>query len=255
MALDYQKLTEILMERLNVELPPVAMTWVAERPAQVQQTGKESPSFCSFWRWGEQQTFYAAAEQALGCPLGGMVAGFPLPDDRRAEAHELLAEFCEAEGDHSHSHDEAALMQEIEQTARVTKPASGVVTGPLWEFPLAADVVLVWGTIIQAAVLQEAVGPLMWKNNPQGAVFTRPSCSVLPIAMLNSKPAMSLGCAGMRAYTGIPENLFLVALPGDRLEQIAEGLLKIEDPADRMRFYEERLRAGMAQQQQQQQGG
>lgn len=245
---DFQELTNVLLERLHVELPPVAIAWVTERPAQVPQTGKESPSFCTFWRWAEQQVFYAAADQGAGCPLGALVAGFPLPPDRLAEAHELMAEFCEAEGEHPR--DEAELRQEVEQTAKVTKPASGIVAGPLWQFPLSPDVVLVWATIIQAAVLQEAVGPLMWKNNPQGAIFTRPSCSVLPIAMLHSKPAMSLGCAGMRAYTQVPDNLFLLALPADRLDDIAQGLRTIEDPAARMRFYEERLRVGMAQQQQ-----
>lgn len=248
--MDYQKLTEVLMERLKVELPPVALAWVTEPPAGVQQTGKESPSFCTFWRWGEREVFYAAAEQGLGCPLGALVAGFPLPDERRAEAHELMAEFCEAEGEQPQ--DEATLLQEVEQTAKVTKPASGVVVGPLWQFPIQPDVVLLWGTIIQAAVLQEAVGPLMWRNNPQGAVFTRPSCSVLPIAMQHGKPSMSLGCAGMRAYTQVPADLFLLALPAGRLEDIQQGLLKIEDPAARMQFYEEKLRAGMAQQHQQQ---
>lgn len=244
----YDRLTELLQEKLQIELPPVALSWVTERPASVPQTGKESPSFCSFWRWGEQHVFYAAAEQSIGCPLGGLVAGFPLPEERADEAHELMAEFCEAEGDAPM--DDAALRRELEQTPKVASNAAGIVAGPLWEVPLPPDVVLVWGTIIQAAVLQEVSGPLMWKNNPQGAVFTRPSCSVLPIAMLHGKTAMSLGCIGMRAYTQIPNNLYLLAIPGGGLEQLEQDLQKIEDPAGRMAFYEEKLRTGMQRSQQ-----
>lgn len=241
----YDSLTALLLEKLQIEVPPVALAWVMERPASVPQTGKEAPSFCSFWRWGEQEVFYASAEQSLGCPLGGMVAGFPLGAEREREARELMADFCEAEGEAPL--DDVGLRREIEQTARVDRKAAGLVAGPLWEMPIPPDVVLVWGTIIQAAVLQEVSGPLMWKNNPQGAVFTRPSCSVLPIAMLHGKTAMSLGCIGMRTYTKMPAHLYLLAVPAAHLEQLELDLQKIEDPAGRMAFYQEKLSAGTAQ--------
>ena len=39
-----------------------------------------------------------------------------------------------------------------------------------------------WATLPQMGVVQEILGKVMWKNNPQGAAFTRPACGVLPIA-------------------------------------------------------------------------
>lgn len=153
--------------------------------------------------------------------------------------YDMMAEFCEGEA--------VALSDEVAQTARITKPAAGVVYGPLWQFPLQPDLVVVWATIIQAVVLQEVAGAVMWRNNPQGAVFTRPACSVLPIAMPHDKASLSLGCVGVRTYTQIPDGVYLLALPGSRLDQLKEHLKKIENPGERLQFYSERLRAGMAQ--------
>ncbi|MBI4497893.1 MAG: DUF169 domain-containing protein [Chloroflexi bacterium] len=238
----YRELTELLLEKLQILYPPAALSFVPERPAEVPATGKDVPSFCALWRWGETALFYASPEQhVMGCAIGGMVAGFPLPREKAQEVLDLMAEYCEGE--------EAAVPDEVAQTARVTKPAAGVVYGPLWQFPLPPDVVVMWANIIQVAVLQEVTGPVMWRNNPQGAVFTRPACSVLPIAMTHGKPAMSLGCAGMRAYTQVPDDLCLVALPGDRLGQLEEDLRKLADPQARMQFYLDKLQASMAQQQ------
>lgn len=63
----YTELTELLLEKLAIELPPVALAFVPERPAEVPVMGKPSPSFCTFWRWGERSVFYAAADQHLEC--------------------------------------------------------------------------------------------------------------------------------------------------------------------------------------------
>ncbi len=234
----YRELTELLLERIQIVWPPVALTFVLEPPPGVPPMGKESPSFCTFWRWGERSLFYASGQQHLGCPIGAMVAGFPLPEEARQELPALMNEMCEGE--------EAGLDDEIARTPRVAKPAEGIVYGPLWQFPMEPDLVVIWANMVQMAVLQEVGGAILWSGRPQGAVFTRPACSVLAIALAQQKPALSLGCAGMRAYTAVPADLFLVAIPAGALGRLQGALAAREDAPERLQFYLEKLRAGLA---------
>ena len=236
----FSELTELLLDKLMLDLPPVALTFVDQPPPDVLVMGKEPPSFCSLWRWGEGSVFYAAGQQHLGCLVGGMVSGYPLSGSQMEEVQGMLEEMCPAED---------AAPDKLDDIPRIGRPLSGAVYGPLWQFPLQPDLVLMWGNIVQAAVLQEVAGPLMWRGNPQGALFPRPACSVLAIALGHEKPAYSLGCVGMRAYTEIPNELGLLALPGDRLETLEQGLKAIEDPQARMQVYYDRMHAQQAQQQ------
>ncbi|MBI2910676.1 MAG: DUF169 domain-containing protein [Chloroflexi bacterium] len=234
----YQELTELLMERIEIAWPPVALAFVLEPPLGVPPMGKESPSFCTFWRWGERSLFYASARQHLGCPIGALVAGFPLPEEALRELPGLMNEMCEGE--------QTAIDDEIARTPRVAKPATAIVYGPLWRFPLEPDLVLIWANMVQMAVLQEISGAILWRGRPEGAVFTRPACSALAIALERQRPVLSLGCAGMRSYTAVPSDLFPLAFPGAGLPRLEEALGGREDAPQRLQFYLEKLRAGLA---------
>ena len=234
-SMDGVKLTELLADRLDIQLPPVGLAFVQEQPDDVPQLVKEAPSFCTLWRWAEERVFYASAEQHMGCAIGGMVAGFLSPEGRMDELTALLEDMCEAgQGDED----------EISQTARFSHDSVGIVYGPLWTIPIVPDVVLMWATLPQMGVLQEITGSILWRNNPQGAVFTRPACGVLAIADSRAKPAMSLGCLGMRLYTGVPPQLFLIAVPRDKLGELEDGLQSKADIPERLEFYREKLSAG-----------
>lgn len=225
------------MERVQIVWPPVALAFVLEPPPGVPPMGKESPSFCTFWRWGERSLFHASAQQHLGCPIGAMVAGFPLPPEALQELPALMNEMCEGE--------EAGMDEEIARTPRVAKPAQAIVYGPLWQFPMELDLVLIWANMVQMAVLQEIGGAILWRGRPQGAVFTRPACSVLAIALEQQQPALSLGCAGLRAYTGVPNDLFPLAIPASQLPHLEAALAAREDTTERLHYYLEKLRAGL----------
>ena len=238
--MDYYKLTELLQEKLLLQLPPVALAFTDDPPPGVSIMGKESPSFCTFWRWGEQSVFYATADQHLGCLIGGMVSGFPLTADQLGDVQALLDEMCK---------DEGLAVDEVDNIPRVNKRAKGILYGPLWLFPSEPDLVIFWGSMFQAAILQDVTQPLVWRGNPQGAYFGRPACGVLSIAMNTQMNSYSLGCVGMRAYTQIPSELGLIAIPGSRLEQLAESLPKIDDPQAKMQAYHDKVRAAQEAQQ------
>ena len=100
--------------------------------------------------------------------------------------------------------------------------------------PVEPDLALMWAALPQMGVAQEIVGKVMRKNNLRGASFTRPACGTLPIARQFRKPALSLGCVGMRVYTGTPPHLFLVAPPPQCLQRLEEGLESMTDAPERI---------------------
>ncbi|MDP6300272.1 MAG: DUF169 domain-containing protein [SAR202 cluster bacterium] len=236
--MDGHKITELLGEKLQMEFPPVALAFTDECPDGAYILAKEPPSFCALWRWGEDRVFYASAAEHLGCPIGGMVSGFASPDDNPAEMTQALLEMCEV-GDYDPE-------EEIANTARFKHDNRGIVYGPLWQYTLEPLVVFMWMTLPQMGVLQEIVGKIMWRENPQGATFARPACSVLPIAETHGQVAMSPGCAGMRAYTEMSPQYVLTAIPGSKLDDLETGLREKTDADERLRFYQERLASGMA---------
>ena len=233
--MDTLNLTQLLANRLGIEIPPVAMAFVKDRPADVPPLYRDPPSFCSLWRMAELRVLYASAEQHEGCGIGGVVSGFMSDEGQEDELAALLTEMCDAE---------VGTTEEIAETARFVDPGAGVVYGPLWRMPLEPDLVLMWATLPQMGVVQEIVGRIMWRNNPQGAVFTRPACGVLPIAHQHGRTAMSLGCVGMRLYTGIPPSLFLIAMPTAQIELLGSGLESRGDLGERLEHYTGRLGPG-----------
>ena len=233
--MDTLNLAQLLADRLMIEIPPVAMAFVEEKPEDVAPLYREPPSFCSLWRLAELRVFYATAEQHDGCGIGGVVSGFRSAEGREDDLAVLLTELCEVE---------VGTSEEIAQTARFQQSGGGVVYGPLWKMPVEPDLALMWATLPQMGVVQEIVGKIMWRNNPQGAVFTRPACGVLPIAYENQKTALSLGCIGMRLYTEIPSHLFLVAMHPSQLPKLEQGLEARDDLAERLEHYGARLSGG-----------
>jgi uncharacterized protein (DUF169 family) len=63
---------------LELELPPIALTFVDERSAGLETTDAVVPSAGAFWRQAEQGVFYAPAEAHFNCPIGAMVMGVDL---------------------------------------------------------------------------------------------------------------------------------------------------------------------------------
>ena len=233
--MDTLNLVQMLGDKLMIELPPVGLAFVSEQPEDMAATHREPQSFCTLWRWAEERVFYATGEQHLECSLGGLVSGFLTPEGREDELASLLDEMCEGgEG----------TREEIAETTKFQHGAAGAIYGPLWKMPVEPDMALMWATLPQMGVLQEIVGTIMWRNNPQGAVFPRPACAVLPIASKTDKPALSLGCIGMREYTNVPPHMYLIALPGSHLESLEQKMQERDDIPQRLEFYQKRMAGG-----------
>ena len=213
--MSHPELATKLTDLLGLEQPPVAMAMVDGPPEGVTATEHAVPSSCTFWREAEKGVFYASAAQHFNCPVGSHVMGFDLPEEVQAQLGGLVQSMCDAQ---------YLDMAEVANIPAMTKKGTGVVYGPLAEFPVAADVVLMWLTPSQAMVYNEATGNASWTASAPATVSGRPGCTALPLAVKTDEPKMALGCIGMRTFTGIGDDRLLAAVPGDKIEELTAAV-------------------------------
>lgn len=208
------KLAAALTELLLLDPPPVAMSIVENAPEGVAVSERPVPSSCALWREAEKGVFYASAEQHFNCPVGSMVMGFELPESVQTQLGGLVQSMCDAR---------YISMEEAAKIPTVQKKGSGVVYGPLADFPLDPDLVLLWLTPAQAMIYNEAAGNASW-TAAAGTVSGRPGCAALPLALDSEEPRMALGCIGMRTFTGIADDRMLAVLPGSKIADFVSAL-------------------------------
>ena len=225
--MDFVQLSERMESRLALDSPPVAIAFVDRPPDGIEQFDGSVPSSCTFWRRAETGVFYADAEAHRGCPIGAMVMGFPvegsLHDDLMATVTRMVESFYLGP-------------DEPQRLPAVTKPKSGIVYGPLRDFPVEPDLVLLWLTPAQAMLFAEAAGTVSW-TNLDNEVFGRPACAALPIALEASRAALSLGCKGMRTFTEISEDRMLAVLPGGEAIMFCDSLDRTAEANETMLDY------------------
>jgi len=222
----YEDIAHMLQQGLKLDLSPVALALLDAPPAGVPDVQQAGPSACSYWRRAEQGLFYASAADHYNCPIGAVVLGFALPDSVNEDLMGLVTTMFGMN---------YIKPEEIQHIPKFQKQAAGVLYGPLAGFPMPPDSVVVWPTPAQAMLLQEWSGGASWAKDPQGLVFGRPGCGVLPIAAARGAPAMSLGCTGMRTFTEVPDDRCLLVIPGVALGELREGLQKVLDANQQMR--------------------
>lgn len=213
---------------LSLRHPPVALAFTSRQPEGIPQATKAVPSACTFWRLAEQGTFYAAAAQHFNCPVGSMVMGFELPAEVGEQLGGLVQSMCDAK---------YLTMDEAAKIPSVGRQSAGIVYGPLQDFPLDPDVVLLWVNVAQAMLYSEAAGRAAWTSAPM-EVSGRPGCAAIPLVLRDNQPGMSLGCAGMRTFTEIGDDETLAAVPGSALAEFVDALASTVDSNAAMRdFY------------------
>lgn len=226
--MSYATAAEVITSKLSLDSPPIAITFVEAVPAGVSTFDQAVPSACTFWRRAEMGVFYASAEQHFNCPVGAMVMGFELPESVQQNLMGAVQMMCSCG---YLSPDEPAKIPTVK------KQKSGIVYGPLKDFPIEPDVVLVWLTPRQAMLLSETTGATHWTETAPPGVLGRPACASLPVALEHNRAALSLGCTGMRTYTDISADRLLVALPGQNLSEFVDALTSNIEANEAMRAY------------------
>jgi uncharacterized protein (DUF169 family) len=225
--MDHAAAAQRLSTLLSLQNPPIALAFVDQPPEDVAQATKPVPSACTFWRQAEQGTFYAAAAQHFNCPVGSMVMGFELPAAVGEQLGGLVQSMCDAR---------YLSMDEAAKIPAVGRPSAGIVYGPLREFPLDPDLVVLWVNVAQAMLYSEAAGRASWTGTPMD-VTGRPGCAALPRALHSNQPGMSLGCAGMRTFTEIGDDMNLAAIPGSVLTGFLDALAGTVESNTAMRSF------------------
>lgn len=233
-GLNYGEQAGRLSSMLGLPTPPIAIAFTADPPEGVAHFDGQVPSTCSLWREAEKGVFYADPQAHANCAVGAYVMGFPMTDDVGANLQESLG--LMAEVDYFGQEEPAAM------PAMPAGETAGILYGPLGEFPLDPDVVLLWVTPAEAMVVSEAAGSADWRVG--GArVVGRPGCAALPLAQRDGQTAISFGCIGMRTFTGIAGERALVAVPGDGLDEFVARLGAIVEANEKMRAHYESKKA------------
>ncbi|HET9050995.1 MAG TPA: DUF169 domain-containing protein [Candidatus Dormibacteraeota bacterium] len=215
--MNHRELADSLISVLGLDRPPVALSFTDARPADVEVPEAAVPSACTFWRRAEHGVFYAPADRHFNCAVGAMTMGFELPAEVEQTLMGLasqMTDLCYIEGD------EAARLP---STGR---RSAGILYGPLAEFPIAPDAILLWLNARQAMLFNEAAGSVQWTGAVPTPLLGRPSCAALPVALATAGVTLSLGCAGMRTYTAVADDRILAVCPGGLLPELGARLAR-----------------------------
>ena len=232
----------LLEAGLGLKSPPIGVAFVTEAPANVAIAPNNLPAACALWRAAESGVLYAPLEAHANCPVGALVMGFELTAEITEDLQGVVRAMCEVE------YLEEA---EAERLPSISKPRSGVVYGPLGRLEQDPDMVLLWLTPAQAMLLSEAVGTTVWTQDGGARTLGRPGCAALPIAIgetdTPARTVFSLGCTGLRTYTGIDDGQMLCVLPLEDLGKIETELPRVLEANRQMKqIYLDRAEAAAA---------
>ena len=211
---DRQSQAERLMDALELSLPPIAIAFPDVVPEGVPEFGGTVPAGCVFWEEAAERTFATSARHHALCSIG--IHTHNLTDAPASQPGELEAALEAMMGLDYVREEEVAAIPVLQREAR------HAVYGPLREFPLDPDVVLVFTDSRQGLVMSEAVARVDGEVAP---AMGRPACAAVPHALNGGSAAMSLGCCGARAYLGaLSDDVAMWALPASRLDEYSEAI-------------------------------
>ncbi len=208
-----------LEEALKLSLPPLAIAFADDLPAGISPYEEVAPAGCYFWQEAAQRVFATSAQDHALCAIG--IHTHNLTDAPATQTGELMAALEAMQGLDYVREEEVAAIPVLSQPVRHT------VYGPLADFPMAPDIVLLFAHAQQSLILTEAAARVDEGVPP---AMGRPACAVVPQVKNGGRAAMSLGCCGARAYLdALSDDVALWALPADKLDaycQEIEGLAK-----------------------------
>ena len=214
-ATDWRTRATALSEALNLNSPPIAITFCAEPlpdvpafdkpmppPLPDGRTGRV-PAGCVFWIEAATKTFSTLPEDHGNCSVGSLTHGLiPLSEAAtRGDVAELVA---------------AGWVTEdmFPQIPAVSERPAAIAYGPLGDSPADPDVVLLRLNAKQLMVLSDAMPGLRIEGKPQ--------CHIVAVAKEQGEIAASVGCALSRARTGMPATEMTCAIPSAQVEMVID---------------------------------
>ncbi len=203
------QLAKNLIASLELALPPIALSFADGAPANVPSYDRVVPAGCVFWQKAATRTFVTTAKDHALCSIG--VHTHHLADPAPSQQAEL-AEALKVMSDLDYVRPE-----EVAAIPVIKRQVKHVIYGPLAEFPLDPEVVLLFAHSRQGLILSEAIARV---DEGIPAAMGRPACAVVPQVLNLGNAAMSLGCCGARAYLDLlTDSVAMWALPASKLER------------------------------------
>ncbi len=225
-----------LEESLQLSLPPVAIAFTDDLPTGISSYEEVAPAGCYFWQEASQKVFTTSATDHELCAIG--VHTHNLAGASATQPSELMTALEAMQGLDYVREEEVAAIPVLPQ------PVQHAIYGPLADFPLDADVVLLFAHAQQSLILTEAVARVDEGVPP---AMGRPACAVVPQVKNGGRAAMSLGCCGARAYLdALSDDVALWALPGDKLEPYCEEIGGLAKSNGILTVFHERRREDVA---------
>ena len=219
---DWSTLAADLTAALHPTAPPIAITFTAERPADVPSFDKPMPppspdgrtgrvaAGCVFWMESVDTTFSTVAEDHGNCSVGSWTHGFKTLEEIAGNG------------------DVGALMESgwvtmemVPHIPTVTEKPGAVTYGPLADTTIDPDVVLVRLTAKSLMVLSDALPGLRVEGKPQ--------CHIVAAAKEQNDVVASVGCALSRVRTGMPSTDHTCAIPAGRLAEVVDAVQRTAD--------------------------
>ena len=221
-----------LTAALDLSLPPIAIAFPDAVPDGVPEFDGTVAAGCVFWEEAAARTFATSAAHHALCSIGihtHHLSGAP------ASQPEELGAALEAMMGLDYVREE-----EVAAIPVLGREAKHAVYGPLGEFPLDPEVVLLFTDARQSLVLSEAVARV---DGGVAPAMGRPACAAVPHAVNGGTAAMSLGCCGARAYLdALSDDVALWALPAGRLDEYSEQIGVLAEANRTLAAFHERRR-------------
>jgi uncharacterized protein (DUF169 family) len=207
---------EQITRQLELDLPPVQITYLEHPPLGVPEHPGGVPSVCTFFAFGTRSPFYAGLPKHEDCEIGAFVLGVP---PQGAVGGRLMATIGGMQKEGYLNPGEEARVPHNSVAPKY------VAYGPLGTLPFAPTGVLIFANPRGAMLATEAAGsePGPWTVPMNG----RPMCALLPILNQGAPVALSLGCTGSRIYTDLGVDKMVIGVKGDRLAVFAKKLDRI----------------------------
>jgi uncharacterized protein (DUF169 family) len=208
-----------MMEILELKNSPIAVKLIkpGEELPNIKAPGKR-PRYCQLLMLGRRGETLLLTPENIACPAASAAFGFsPLP--------EMISS-----GKMLHTlglYETPAAAAETMRTMPRLKPGStsALVVGPLGDFPLDPDVVVVEGLPEQVMWLCLA---RTFKNggrlNFSTSIFQCCCVDSTVVPYMTGEINASPGCYGCRDATDTPREDMFIGIPGSLLDQIMDGL-------------------------------
>jgi uncharacterized protein (DUF169 family) len=221
-----------VQDLLGLRTPPIAIGFLDSPPADVPRwDGGAVPAGCSFWQQAMAgATFYTVPSDHFNCAVGCHTHRIALPPDRRSELT-TGAQMMVGAG--------YLRPSDVLGIPTLTRSPAVVAYGPVDGARFPHDLVLLAATPAQSMLIYEAALRLGDGSTQTVSSLGRPACGLLPFVKDGEQPAFSLGCAGNRTFTGLPDDQMYFAVPSPRWTHFEEVLREIAGANEVMgKYYE-----------------